>query len=242
MIEIIPAIDIIGGQCVRLTQGDYAQQTTYYKDPLDAARQFEDMGVQYLHMVDLDGAKQASPANLKTLERIATRTTLRIEYGGGIKSEESLRRVLNCGATRAICGSIAVSAPELFGQWLTEFGAEAVVLGADARDGKVAVNGWLESSSVTVEQLIERFMPMGLKYAICTDISRDGMLLGPSFEWYDSLQRQFPKVEIIVSGGISSAEDIEKLIEMKLRNVIVGKAYYEGKITANQITNLTNTK
>lgn len=235
MIEIIPAIDIIDGHCVRLTQGDYARQKTYYRDPLDAALRFEEVGIRRLHMVDLDGAKAAHPANLAVLERIATKTSLDVQYGGGIKSRAALADVFSAGAHRAICGSIAVCQPELFAAWLEEFGGGRLILGADVRDGAVAIQGWLESSSQSVEQLIEQFLPQGVQQVICTDIARDGMLCGPSAEFYATLQSRFPEIEITVSGGISGMEDILALDAAGLRSVIVGKALYEGRITLNEL-------
>ncbi len=235
MIEIIPAIDIIDGHCVRLTQGDYASQKTYYDDPLDAAKAFEQVGIRRLHMVDLDGAKAASPANLRVLERVAGATELELQYGGGIKSAEALRDVFNAGAQRAICGSIAVKEPELFARWLADFGGEHLILGADVREGKVAIQGWLDESEMTAPDLIAHFLPFGLSQTICTDISRDGMLCGPSLELYSSLQEQFPSVEVTVSGGISSMKDIVALSENGLRSVIVGKAIYEGHITLKEL-------
>ena len=234
-ITIIPATDLIDGQCVRLTQGDYASRKTYYRDPLDAALRFEQAGIRRLHMVDLDGAKASEPRNLRVLERVATRTSLEVQYGGGIKSREALDSVFNAGARRAICGSIAVRHPELFAQWLTEFGPERLILGADIRDGKVAVQGWLETASTSAAELVETFLPQGVTQVICTDISRDGMLCGPSVEFYAALQQQFPTVEITVSGGISSMEDIRRLDRMGLKSVIVGKALYEGRITIQEL-------
>ena len=235
MIEIIPATDIIDGACVRLTQGDYASQNTYYRDPLEAAKRFEDAGIRRLHMVDLDGAKASEPRNLAVLERIATKTSLELQYGGGIKSREALRSVFDAGARRAICGSVAVRQPELFAQWLTEFGPEHLILGADIREGVVAIQGWLEHSTLSAPELIEQFLPQGLSQVICTDISRDGMLCGPSAAFYAELQQRFPAVEITVSGGISSMADIEELDRQQLRSVIVGKAIYEGRITLKEI-------
>lgn len=235
MIEIIPATDIIDGQCVRLTQGDYASRKTYYRDPLEAALRFEEAGIRRLHIVDLDGAKAAEPRNLAVLERIAGRTSLDVQYGGGIKSRQALADVFSAGARRAICGSVAVREPQLFAAWLTEFGAERLILGADIRNGAVAIQGWLESSTQTAPELIERFAPQGLAQVICTDISRDGMLCGPSAEFYADLQAQFPAVEITVSGGIASMDDIEELDRQGLRSVIVGKAFYEGRITLKDL-------
>ena len=202
-IEIIPATDIIGGACVRLTQGDYGRRTTYYRDPLEAAQRFEEAGIRRLHMVE---------------------TTLEVQYGGGIKSRGALRSVFDAGASRAICGSIAVREPESFAEWLAEFGGGKLILGADIRDGAVAVQGWTERSA-----------PQGLAQVICTDIARDGMLCGTSAEFYAGLQGQFPGVEITVSGGIASMTDIEALDGAGLRSVIVGKALYEGRITLEEL-------
>ena len=235
MIEIIPAIDIIDGQCVRLSQGDYDRKTTYSKEPLEIARRYEDAGVRRLHLVDLDGAKASMPVNLKTLERIASKTSLDVQYGGGIKNAEALRSVFNSGARRAICGSVAVKSPDMFLQWITDFGAGKIILGADIKEGKIAVNGWLETAAQGVEELIDRFVPAGLNQVICTDISRDGMLEGPAFGLYTKLQGEYPAVDITVSGGISSMEDIRRLDKSGLRSVIVGKAIYENKITINEL-------
>lgn len=235
MITIIPAIDLIDGSCVRLTQGDYDRKTTYYKDPLDVARRYEDCGIKRLHLVDLDGAKASHPVNLKVLERLATSTSLQIQYGGGIKSSDALKEVFAAGAKRAICGSIAVKQPESFREWLDEFGPERMVLGADTRDGRIAINGWLEAAQMGVEELIESFRNAGLSQVICTDIAKDGMLSGPSVPLYVKLQKLFPEIEITVSGGISSLGDIENLDRNGLKSVIVGKAIYEGRITFEQL-------
>ncbi|MDR2882653.1 MAG: 1-(5-phosphoribosyl)-5-[(5-phosphoribosylamino)methylideneamino]imidazole-4-carboxamide isomerase [Alistipes sp.] len=236
MIEIIPAIDIIGGQCVRLTQGDYARKSVYFNDPSEVAARYADAGVRRLHLVDLDGAKASEPRNLAVLEAVARRTGLDIQWGGGIKSAAALRSMLDAGANRAIIGSVAVTTPEAFEEWLGEFGPERIVLGADTRDGRVATHGWLEESALTAAGLIERFsIKAGLTQAIVTDISRDGMLTGPAFELYAELQRAFPGVDITASGGISNAQDIARLDEQKTRSVIVGKAIYENKITLQEL-------
>jgi phosphoribosylformimino-5-aminoimidazole carboxamide ribotide isomerase len=236
MIEIIPAIDIIGGECVRLTQGDYAQKSVYYKNPADVAERYKEVGIRRLHLVDLDGAKASEPRNLAVLEEVVRRTGLDVQYGGGIKSAGSLRKVFDAGARRAIVGSVAVAEPELFEGWLAEFGPERIILGADVRDGRVATHGWLQESTVTASELIGRFAVAGLTQAIVTDISRDGMLAGPAFDLYRRLQDEFPRVDITVSGGISSVEDIVRLNDMGLRSVIVGKALYENKITLDEIS------
>ena len=231
MIEMIPATDLIGGRCVRLTQGDYTSRKTYYRDPLEAALRFEEAGARRLHMVDLDGAKAGEPQNLAVLERIAAKTSLEVQYGGGIKSRAALRSVFDAGARRAVCGSVAVREPELFARWIAEFGPERLILGADVRDGVVAIQGWTERSERTAPELIETFLPAGLRQVVCTDISRDGMLCGPAVALYADLQRRFPQVEITVSGGVSSPDDIARLEREGLRSVIVGKALYEGRIT-----------
>lgn len=234
-IEIIPAMDLIQGSCVRLTQGDYGRLTTYDRDPLDAALRFEAAGARRLHMVDLDGAKAQQPANLAVLERIAARTSLEIQYGGGIKSSAALRDVFAAGAQRAVCGSIAVREPERFAAWLEEFGGERLILGADLRDGRIAIQGWLETTMLSAAELIARFRPQGLRQVICTDIARDGMLCGPATQFYAALQREFPDVEITVSGGIGALDDLAALDRAGLHSVIVGKAIYEGRITLNDL-------
>lgn len=233
MIEIIPAIDIIGGKCVRLTKGDYATSKSYTDDVVSLAKSYEDIGIKRLHIVDLDGAKAAEPQNLRSLEMIANATNLDIQYGGGIKSAESLQKVLSAGANRAICGSIAVTEPDMFRGWIEKFGSDHIILGADIKDGCVATHGWLKTSELTIEQVIENFS--AITQIICTDISKDGMLQGPNFELYQTLQSAHPDIDITVSGGISCMEDILRLNEMNLRSVIVGKAIYEGHITINQL-------
>ena len=235
MIQILPAIDIIGGKCVRLSQGDYNQCTTYNPTPADMARMYADAGIERIHVVDLEGAKSSSPANLKTLEKIASSGAVKIEWGGGIKSRESLKDVLYAGADYAIVGSIAAQKPALFEHWLKEFGGDKLILGADLKGGKVSVNGWKEEVAMGIEDIVERFIPFGLKEVICTDISKDGMLAGPAFSLYTGLQEKFAGIEFTVSGCISSMEDIVKLDAMGLKKVIVGKAIYENKITLEEI-------
>jgi phosphoribosylformimino-5-aminoimidazole carboxamide ribotide isomerase len=200
-IEIIPAIDIIEGRCVRLSQGDYDRRKVYDASPVDMAKRYADCGVKRIHVVDLDGAKSSAPKNLRTLEKMAVGASVEIEWGGGIKSEESLRSLFDYGATYAIVGSVAAQQRELFAEWLQRFGGDKIVLGADVRHGKVSVNGWLEDMELTIEELIEGFLPYGLSQVICTDISRDGMLQGPSFDLYTRLQDSYDKVDFTVSGG-----------------------------------------
>ncbi|MCR5003242.1 MAG: 1-(5-phosphoribosyl)-5-[(5-phosphoribosylamino)methylideneamino]imidazole-4-carboxamide isomerase [Bacteroidales bacterium] len=239
MIQIIPAIDIIGGECVRLTQGDYDQKKTYFKDPLEVAKMFEEAGIRRLHVVDLDGAKASVPQNLKVLERIASGTGLEVEFGGGIKSGEALSSVLNAGARYAICGSIAVTAPEEFDSWLKQFGGDRIVLGVDTKNGFVATHGWLKSSALTASDLISKFTGSGLKQVICTEISHDGMLQGVDSTIYTGMQSEFPDIKVIVSGGISCVDDILGLDKLGLKAVIVGKAFYEGRITIEDLKKLS---
>lgn len=232
---IIPAIDLIDGRCVRLTQGDYGQKKEYSADPLDMAKQYEDCGVSRLHIVDLDGAKAKQPCNLRTLEKIASGTSLDIEWGGGIKDSVSLRSALDAGARRIICGSVAVDNRQEFLSWLSEFGSSKIILGADVRDGKVATHGWMKDSGLTLAELMDWYVPAGLTQMICTDISKDGMLQGPDFEFYVGLKRAFPTVDVTLSGGISCMADIEKAAQLELHSVIVGKAIYEGRISLKEI-------
>lgn len=234
-VELIPAIDIIEGRCVRLSQGDYAQTKVYDTSPVDMAKRYADCGVKRIHVVDLDGAKSSSPRNLKTLEKMAVGADVEIEWGGGIKSEESLRALFDYGATYAIVGSVAAQNQMLFAEWLARYGGGRMVLGADVRDGKVAVNGWQQEVELTIDDLVDEFLPMGLSQVICTDISRDGMLQGPSFELYTRLQEQYGAVDFTVSGGISAMKDIEQCASLGLRKVIIGKAIYENRITLKDI-------
>lgn len=234
MIQIIPAIDIIDGRCVRLTKGDYSLKTVYDGAPEDVALSYADCGVRRIHIVDLDGAKLSRPQNLRSLEKIASRVNCEIEWGGGIKDDRALRDVFNAGSTKAIVGSVAALKPELFELWLKRYG-KAMILGADIREGKVSVSGWQEDTPLRVEDMVERFAPFGLEEVIVTDISRDGMLQGPSDSLYTALQERYPANSFTVSGGISSMADIERLNALGLRKVIVGKAIYEKKISLKDI-------
>lgn len=234
MIQIIPAIDIIDGRCVRLTKGDYSLKTVYDGAPEDVALSYADCGVRRIHIVDLDGAKLSRPQNLRSLEKIASRINCEIEWGGGIKDDRALRDVFNAGGTKAIVGSVAALKPELFELWLKRYG-KAMILGADIREGKVSVSGWQEDTPLRVEDMVERFAPFGLEEVIVTDISRDGMLQGPSDSLYTALQERYPANSFTVSGGISSMADIERLNALGLRKVIVGKAIYEKKISLKDI-------
>ena len=234
MMEIIPAIDLMEGRCVRLTKGDYGQKKVYDGSPVDVARQYEGAGIKRIHLVDLDGAKAGEPRNLKTLEAVAAAVSCELEWGGGISSSQALARVFDAGATHAIAGSVAALRPQLFESWLAQYGAR-MILGADVRDGLIAVKGWLEQVPVGIEDLVQRFLPFGLKECIVTDIARDGMLQGPSTGLYTRLQQAFPSVSFTVSGGVSSLEDLRALNREGLRKVIVGKALYEQRITLQDI-------
>lgn len=232
---IIPAIDLINGQCVRLLQGDYAQKTCYDVSPLNMVRAYVEHGLQRIHVVDLDGAKAASPQNLNTLQQLSQVDGAEIEWGGGIKTQEALQQVFDAGATYAVVGSVAAKSPELFEHWLTQYGGERMVLGADVKNDMVSVNGWTEEMPISIYQLIDRFVPYGLSQVICTDISCDGMLQGPSTELYVRLKQKYPHLHFTVSGGISSMQDIEDLKAKGLDRMIVGKAIYEGHITLNEL-------
>ena len=232
--KIIPAIDIIDGKCVRLSKGDYDTKKIYHENPLDIAKEYEAHGIQYLHLVDLDGAKAKTIKNLKTLEMLASQTNLIIDFGGGIKTRASLESAFNAGANQITIGSIAVENPKLCGEWISEFGAEKLILGADCLDRKVKTSGWLENSNLDVVAFIQSYQKKGIKDVICTDISKDGMLEGPSFELYKEILNQ-SEVSLIASGGISSIQDLDDLKELGCSGAIIGKALYEGKITLKEL-------
>jgi phosphoribosylformimino-5-aminoimidazole carboxamide ribotide isomerase len=234
-IEIIPAIDLIDGKCVRLSQGDYNQKTVYNENPLEVAKMFEAAGIRRLHLVDLDGAKAKHIVNHKILEEIATNTKLIIDFGGGLKSDEDLEIAFNSGASMVTGGSIAVKQRDTFLKWLEKYGAEKIILGADAKNGNIAVSGWLETTELPVIEFISEYHKNGILKVISTDISRDGMLSGPAFDLYSEIMKTLPKVEIIASGGIATMDDILKLNEMGVPGVIVGKAIYENRITLEEI-------
>ena len=238
MIEIIPAIDIIDGKCVRLCQGRYDMVSTYSSSPEDMVMRYADCGVSRVHLVDLDGAKQSQPCNLKTLEKLANRDAVKLEWGGGVKSSAALKSVFDAGADFAIAGSSAALQPELFREWIRIYGGDRMILGADLKDGIVAVKGWLEGSGLNVDELVDRFTSDGLTQVICTDISRDGMLQGPADSLYVRLQKKYPDIDFTVSGGISAIDDILRLNNLGLRKVIVGKAIYEHRISLDDIKRL----
>jgi phosphoribosylformimino-5-aminoimidazole carboxamide ribotide isomerase len=239
--RIIPAIDIIDGKCVRLTKGDYSTQKIYNENPLEIAKQFEDSGINYLHLVDLDGAKAKHIVNYKVLETIATKTNLQIDFGGGLKTDEDLKIAFNSGANQITGGSIAVKDPAVFEKWITLYGANKIILGADTNKGKIAVSGWLEESKQEVIPFIKNYANKGITYVISTDISKDGMLQGPSFKLYERILQSCnagnQSIKLIASGGISTFEELPKLAEMGCEGVIIGKAIYENKITLKQLEN-----
>jgi len=231
MIQIIPAIDLIDGKCVRLTQGDYNQKREYSSNPLEVAKAFEGAGIQRLHLVDLDGAKAKHIINHKVLETIASKTNLHIDFGGGLQSDQDLKIAFEAGAKQITGGSIAVKNESLFSSWIEIFGAEKIILGADAKDKKVAVSGWQETTEISVFDLIEKYTQKGVKYTISTDVAKDGLLQGPSFELYQEMQDKFSELNIVASGGVTVFDDILKLDLMGIFAVIVGKAFYEGNIS-----------
>lgn len=230
MIELIPAIDIIGGCCVRLTKGDYAAQKTYDAHPEDVAKRFEDMGVRRLHVVDLDGAKAAHIVNREALERITSSTNLIVDFGGGIKQESDLRTAFDCGAAMVTVGSLAATQPEVLLQWAESFGADRFIVGADAQDGRIRTHGWLQDGGMSLREFVAFYMQHGITRVLCTDIARDGMLSGPNIELYRELMAEFPACRLIASGGVSSAADIRALNAAGIPSVVFGKAFYEGKI------------
>lgn len=240
MIEIIPAIDLIEGKCVRLTQGDYGQKTIYNENPLEVAMQFQDAGLKRLHLVDLDGAKAKKVVNWKVLEKIASKTTLHVDFGGGVQSDEDLKAVFESGAKQATGGSIAVKNSEVFLNWLSVYGGEKIILGADAKKEKVAVSGWEEGTQIWVYDFVEEYVAKGVKYTISTDVAKDGLLQGPSFDLYKNLQDKCPDLKIIASGGISGLADVEKLAEMNIYGVIIGKAIYENRIKLSELQRFLN--
>ncbi|WP_445710818.1 1-(5-phosphoribosyl)-5-[(5-phosphoribosylamino)methylideneamino]imidazole-4-carboxamide isomerase [Flavobacterium sp.] len=233
--RIIPAIDIIDGKCVRLSKGDYDTKKIYNENPLEVAKSFEAHGIQYLHLVDLDGAKSSKIINHKVLEQIATKTSLKIDFGGGLKSDDDLRIAFESGANQITGGSIAVKNPELFKNWINQFGTEKIILGADANNRKIAISGWLEESKEEVIPFIQNYQKEGVSYVICTDIAKDGMLEGPSFELYQDILKQCSNVKLIASGGISTFDELPKLAELGCEGTIIGKAIYEGRITLKQL-------
>ncbi|NJC27398.1 1-(5-phosphoribosyl)-5-[(5-phosphoribosylamino)methylideneamino]imidazole-4-carboxamide isomerase [Neolewinella antarctica] len=233
--QIIPAIDLIDGKCVRLTQGDYGRKTVYNEDPLAQAREFEAAGLKKIHVVDLDGARGGGIVNQKVLERIASGTNLEIDWGGGMKSDEDLRIAFESGASQVTGGTIAVKNPDVFMGWIERYGADKIILGSDAKHGKIAVSGWEESSELGVYEFITNYVAKGLRYTICTDVSKDGMLAGTSVEMYARIIKENPELKLIASGGVATTEDLDAVRDMGCYGVIVGKAFYEGRISLEEL-------
>ncbi|MDE5491591.1 1-(5-phosphoribosyl)-5-[(5-phosphoribosylamino)methylideneamino]imidazole-4-carboxamide isomerase [Elizabethkingia meningoseptica] len=238
--RIIPAIDIIDGKCVRLSQGDYNTKKVYNENPLEVAKEFEDHGIKYLHLVDLDGAKSKQIINYKTLEQIASKTSLQVDFGGGIKAQKDIDIAFECGAHQITGGSIAVQEPEIFTKWIEQYGSEKIILGADCKNRKIATHGWLESSELDVIDFIRDYTQKGISYVICTDIAKDGMLEGTSNELYKEILEN-TAVKLIASGGVSKMEDLHLLKEIGCEGVILGKAIYEGRIKLNELQKLIST-
>lgn len=235
MIEIIPAIDVIEGKCVRLSQGDYDTKKVYNEDPLEVAKEFEANGIRRLHLVDLDGAASRHIVNYRVLERIATHTSLVIDFGGGIKSDEDLRIAFECGAQMVTGGSIAVKDPQRFSHWLVVYGSERIILGADVKGRQIAVNGWKDKSERELLPFLGDYVDKGIRKVICTDIDCDGMLEGPSVDLYKEVLERFPELYLIASGGVGRVDDIIALNEMKVSGVVFGKALYEGRISLKDL-------
>ncbi|WP_295118415.1 1-(5-phosphoribosyl)-5-[(5-phosphoribosylamino)methylideneamino]imidazole-4-carboxamide isomerase [uncultured Chitinophaga sp.] len=233
--EIIPAIDIIGGKCVRLTQGDYAQKTVYNEHPLEVAKEFEDAGITRLHLVDLDGAKKGAVVNWKVLEDIAGKTNMVIDFGGGIKTDKDISIVFESGAAMATIGSVAVKQPEIFFGWLQQYGADKMFLGADVKGENIAVGGWLETTELSVYDFLQSNVDKGVTNVFCTDISKDGLLQGPSVDLYKKILERFNNIHFIASGGVSNIRDVEALQEAGCAGAIIGKAIYENRISISEL-------
>jgi len=233
--RIIPAIDIIEGKCVRLTKGDYNTKKIYNENPLEVALEFQDAGIEYLHVVDLDGAKSSHIVNYKILETLASKTNLKIDFGGGLKTDEDLKIAFESGAKQITGGSIAVKNPELFASWIEKYGSDKIILGADVMNEKIAVSGWQEDSGLDIFKFLEDYTAKGIENVICTDISKDGMLEGASLELYKKILSQFPTMNLTASGGVSNMQDLEVLAENNLESAIVGKAIYENRISLKEL-------
>ena len=242
MIELIPAIDIIAGRCVRLSQGDYATSRTYSENPLDIAKEIESHGLRRLHVVDLDGAASSHIVNYRVLEEIASHTSLCIDFGGGIKDDKDLAIAFECGAQMATIGSLAIKEPERFLGWLEQYGSEKIILGADARKGKIAINGWKDESHEDILPFLEKYASKGIEKVICTDIERDGMLQGPATPLYRKIMAEFPECDLIASGGVGSMQDIVDLDKAGIPAVVFGKAIYEGKISLEELAEWAGNK
>ncbi len=233
--QIIPAIDLIGGKCVRLSQGDYSSKKEYHDDPLEMARRFEDAGIQRLHLVDLDGAKAKKIVNADVLGQICQHTSLQVDFGGGIQADEEIEKAFSLGAKQVTGGSIAVKNAALFRSWIKRFGSEKIILGADAKNRMIAVGGWEETTKVDLIPFIKDYVAQGVSYVICTDVAKDGLLQGPSIDLYKEILEEIPGVKLIASGGVSSVKDLEELEKIGVYGTIVGKAYYEGRVSLEEL-------
>lgn len=233
--RIIPAIDIIDGKCVRLTQGDFSRKTVYSSNPTEVAKQFEDNGLNYLHLVDLDGAKSGSVVNWKVVESILSQTKLKVDFGGGVKTDEAISRLFDTGVAQVNLGSIAVNRPYRIYEWIEKFGSDKIILSADVSENKVAINGWEKDSEIEINTFIDGFLLQGLRYITCTDIQTDGMLSGPNIKLYKEILTAFPEIKLIASGGVGSTQDLEALKKINVDGVIIGKAIYENKITLTEL-------
>ena len=240
MIQIIPAIDILEGKCVRLEQGDYRIKKIYDADPLEVAMNFQDNGITRLHMVDLDGARSKHVINWGVLERLSARTSLKIDFGGGIKTDDDLQIVFESGATMATIGSIAIRDKELFNSWMFAYGPEKIILGADVKNRMIAISGWQEVTDIEIVPFLTEYSACGVKEVLCTDVSKDGMLMGASFDLYNMIREKFPALRLLASGGITSVADIEKLDEMGVYGAVIGKAYYEGRLLLKDLKKFTH--
>jgi phosphoribosylformimino-5-aminoimidazole carboxamide ribotide isomerase len=235
MMTIIPAMDIIDGQCVRLTKGDFDTKKVYDNDPVAVAQRFEDIGVKRLHMVDLDGARTKQVVNQAVLEEVANKTGLEIDFGGGVQSDEDIRIVFDCGAKQVTAGSVSVKNPQIVKSWLDKYEIEKIILGADVKERMIAISGWQEKTNLNIEDFLENHVRQGFKYVICTDISRDGVLEGPAIELYEELKSKFSSIYLIASGGVGVIDDLSRLADMGADGVIIGKALYEGRIKLEEL-------
>lgn len=233
--QIIPAIDLIGGKCVRLSQGDYSSKKEYHDDPLEMAKRFEGAGISRLHLVDLDGAKAKKIINGDVLKKISQGTSLQVDFGGGIQADEEIEKAFEFGAKQVTGGSVAIKNPSLFDGWIDKFGSEKIILGADAKNRKIAVGGWEETTTVDLIPFIKEYVAKGISYVICTDVAKDGLLQGPSTELYQEILQEIPGLNLIASGGVSSVKDLEDLEKIGVYGTIVGKAYYEGRVSLEEL-------
>lgn len=233
--EIIPAIDLIGGKCVRLSQGDYSSKKEYHDDPLEMAKRFEGVGICHLHLVDLDGAKAKKIVNGSVLERICSNTDLKVDFGGGIQADSEIEKAFDLGANQVTGGSIVVKNRKLFENWIEKYGSERIILGADAKNRKIAVGGWEETTTLDLIPFIKDYVSKGISYVICTDVAKDGLLQGPSVDLYKEILEEIPGIKLIASGGVSSVKDLEELEKIGVYGTIVGKAYYEGRVSLEEL-------